>query len=153
VKVAFTDPRKYQADDWAGDVSPHIHRWSPQVDWISVNGRLAVDFVARLENINQDFQEIRAQIGLQPVNFPHANAKWHKHYSQYYDPATRDLVGQYYARDIEAFGYQFEECSTFSHVREQSRSRFFAGLTKRFKKRSSKPEKAGAGERSFESTV
>jgi hypothetical protein len=30
------------------------------------------------------------------------------HYSHYYDEATQRLVGDYYAKDIAAFGYRFE---------------------------------------------
>ena len=143
VRVAFADPHHYRGEDWAGDVSPHIHRWSPQVDWISLDGRIAVDFVARIENINQDFKEIRKKIGLAPKDFPHTNAKWHWHYSHYYDPATRDLVSTYYARDIEAFKYIYEERSDFHYLKEQLRSRFLSGLSKRLNNRSSQPRSAG----------
>jgi hypothetical protein len=131
VRIAFADPRRYHGSDWAGDVSPQIHRWSPQLDWISIDDRVAVDFVARLENINQDFQEIRKRIGLPLATFPHSNGKWHWHYSHYYDPATRDMVAQYYARDIKAFNYRYEERSTFDYLREQICSRLIAGIRKR----------------------
>lgn len=153
VRVAFNDPCRYQPKDWAADVSAHIHRWSPQLDWISMNGRIAVDFVARLENINQDFQEIRNRIGLPPATFPHSNAKWHRHYSHYYDPATRDLAAEYYARDIEAFGYRFEECPTFGYVMERGRSRFLAGLRKRLMNVLGKPKDVNDGKGSFEGAL
>jgi hypothetical protein len=127
VKVAFENPHHYTGEEWAGDVSKHIHRWSPQVDWISVNGKIAVDFIARLENISEDFAEIRKKLGLPPAKFPWRNAKWHWHYSDYYDEATREAVTKYYARDIEAFGYRYEERSRFAHLREQLRSRLSGG--------------------------
>lgn len=143
VRVSFADPHRYRGEDWAGDTSPNIHRWSPQIDWISIDGRIAVDFVARMENINQDFAEIRKKIGLAPRDVPHTNAKWHWHYSHYYDSATRDLVTEYYARDIEAFNYRYEECSDFAYLKMQIRSRFLAGLNKRLNNRSSQPRSAG----------
>jgi hypothetical protein len=115
VRTAFANPFYYRGEDWAGSVSAHIHRWSPQMDWLSVNGEIAVDFVARVENIEEDFQRILKKLGLPPSQMPHRNRKLHWHYSSYYDQATRELVGEYYARDIEAFGYRFEQCSRTSY--------------------------------------
>jgi hypothetical protein len=121
VRLAFENPFRYNGEDWAGDVSKHIHRWSPQVDWLSIGDQLAVDFVARLENLDHDFQRIRERLGLPAMQLSHRNRKLHWHYSNYYDQATRDLVGQYYARDIEVFGYRFEECSKLEYFRQQCR--------------------------------
>jgi chondroitin 4-sulfotransferase 11 len=126
VRTAFENPFHYRGADWAGDVSPHIHRWSPQVDWISVNGKIAVDFVARIENMQQDFGVICQKLGL-AARLEHRNSKFHWHYSHYYDDATRDLVGKYYARDVEAFGYTFEE-----QPRVASTQRWWMGCAERF---------------------
>ncbi len=94
---------------WGGEVSPGIHRFSPQVDWISVDGRVGVDFVARLETIDEDFERIRAAAGLAVWRLPRRNSRLHAHYSWYYDDLTRDLVADRYAADIAEFGYRFEE--------------------------------------------
>ena len=37
-----------EPNSWGGEVSAGIGRFSPQVDWISLNGRIAVDFVAQI---------------------------------------------------------------------------------------------------------
>jgi hypothetical protein len=107
-ETALGAPDRYAAGDWGGAVSPHIHRWSPQVDWISIDGEVRTDFVARIERLPEDFRVVRRQLHLPPVRLPHRNRRLHWHYSHYYDRTTRELVASYYARDIAEFGYEFE---------------------------------------------
>lgn len=109
VEAAFTEPARYAAGSWGGEVSPGIHRFSPQVDWISLDGAIAVDFVARLEQLEDDFRFIRGVIGMPRRELPRLNPRFHFHYSWYYDQATRDRVAGYYAADLAAFGYEFED--------------------------------------------
>jgi hypothetical protein len=40
---------------------------------------------------------------------PHHNKSERTHYADYYDDESRALVQQIYARDIELFGYRFDE--------------------------------------------
>jgi chondroitin 4-sulfotransferase 11 len=108
VDIALTNPDRYEAQRWGGAVSPNIHRWSPQIDWICVDGQPRVDFVARLERLPEDFRLICQRLNLPVIRLPHRNRRLHWHYSHYYDRGTRDLVASYYARDIEYFGYEFE---------------------------------------------
>jgi chondroitin 4-sulfotransferase 11 len=109
VEAALAAPDFYAPERWGGEVSPHIHRWSPQVDWIEVSGTPRVDFVARLENLPQDFRLVCDRLGLPDARLPHRNRRLHWHYSHYYDRTTRDIVATYYARDIAHFGYEFEK--------------------------------------------
>jgi len=108
VSTALADPFRYDPPTWGGDVSEGLHRWSPQVDWISVNGRIALDAIVRIEKLPGDFLQVWRALGLPPRRLPRRNRRLHWHYSWYYDAATRDLVSAYYARDIETFGYHFE---------------------------------------------
>lgn len=109
VEAALLSPTAYEANAWGGSVSAHIHRWSPQVDWITVDGRIAVDFIAKLERLPVDFRVVCDRVGLSPTRLPHRNRRLHWHYSHYYDRSTQEIVANYYARDIEEFGYEFED--------------------------------------------
>jgi hypothetical protein len=110
IEAALSDPFRYAPTTWGGDVSEKIHRWSPQVDWMSLDGSLSVDKVIHLENLDQGFGEVCQHLGVDAAHVPHRNSRFHWHYSWYYDNATRDLIGEYYAKDIEAFGYSFAPC-------------------------------------------
>jgi hypothetical protein len=110
--AAFSNPFYYESGQWSAEVSPGIHRWSPQVDWISLNGNIAVDAVLKMENLERDFEEVCWLLGRTSGGLPCRNWKFHLHYSHYYDESTRKLVGEYYAKDIETFGYRFESRRT-----------------------------------------
>jgi len=65
VEAAFSDPFHYEPRHWGAEVSSGMHRWSPQVDWISLNGKIAVDSVLRMESLQKDFGDVRRIIDLQ----------------------------------------------------------------------------------------
>lgn len=106
----------------------------PQSDFICDNdGRLMVDFVGRVEELQSDFNQVCLRIGLPPTEVPHIHAShketanasssksalsWFQRrrvstpsfatFQEYYNRDTRDIVAKLYERDIRLFGYEFD---------------------------------------------
>ena len=76
-------------------------------------GRLLVDKVIKLENINTDLPYYLKQLGIPDgckLRVPHSNTRSKKkHYSQYYDTESDEFIKHNYQYDIDNFDYQLEK--------------------------------------------
>lgn len=84
---------------------PRLRR--PQVAYLRAPGRRA-DLVGRQETLEADLRVLAERCGLPP----HAGGRWNADdepvdYRDAYTPAMRDRVAEVFARDVEAFGYEF----------------------------------------------
>jgi chondroitin 4-sulfotransferase 11 len=73
-----------------------------QSDWMPTNPT----YLLRFENLLDDFKQIQEYTNCF-VPLGHENSTKHKHYTEYYTDATRDLVAELYAQDIARFDYKF----------------------------------------------
>jgi Sulfotransferase family len=90
--------------------SPFHRKISSNFDTYSIDGQIAADFVCRYETLEDDLAFVLKQIGIDArVELPKAKGGHRGEHSwrDYYTPKTRDIVAQWYAREIAAFGYSF----------------------------------------------
>lgn len=131
--------RKWRFKDWLNDAFPepgwtdHWRHVMPQYDYLfDSNGNCLVDYIGHVENFNDDFNEVREQVGVKLPDVPHANKsikskkagtfdslqfikqfckefrskeKLHKSYLSYYDRQTWEWVSKRYKKDIITFNY------------------------------------------------
>lgn len=70
------------------------------------NGKCLIDFIGKIENIEEDFKKICNKINIR-ANLPHINKSKHKNYREYYNEETKNLINKYFAEDIKLFNYEF----------------------------------------------
>lgn len=99
------------------DVMRFFIRDDPQVDHLlfrpqfellsDQSGRVRMDFIARTERMQADYDAVCAKVGIASSPLEKVNGTEHRHYAEYYDDELRGHVARFYARDLETFGYGF----------------------------------------------
>jgi hypothetical protein len=67
-----------------------------------------IDFIGRFETFETDYRKILDMLDIGEIEISNKNAsKNRKHFHEYYNDETRQLVAQIYKLDIQIFNYQF----------------------------------------------
>lgn len=87
----------------------------PQCEYLqNSDGEFIVDFIGKFENLQSDFDRVCKKLDITKSTLPHRNssenkhASTKKHFTEYYDNQTRDIVAELYRKDIDLFGYEFK---------------------------------------------
>lgn len=81
-----------------------------QLDYvIDLQGNIVTDYLGRFETLQQDYNTIMQRLNIKTKTLPQKRvAKDRKDYRSYYSDTLAEKVGQFFQRDIDAFGYQFD---------------------------------------------
>lgn len=94
-------------------LSSNINDLTPFYDWIFIDNKCIIDSFIRYENLEEDTKRIFGKwFDVNSIVYPRAKTsqrKEKKHYTEYYDDETKQIVSKKYAKDIEYFGYKFGE--------------------------------------------
>jgi len=88
----------------------HAYRYGASDYVLGENGELIVDFTARYEDRSNDLRIIASRLkidSLGELNVQAATPR-NRHYSEFYDAQTTEIVRGLYKKDIELFGYEFD---------------------------------------------
>jgi sulfotransferase famil protein len=69
------------------------------------DGSIAVDYVAKYEDIQTAYEHICTRVGIPPKTLIEKNTSQHKTFDTYYDSELRALVTDFYRTDFELLGY------------------------------------------------
>src|SRR5512140_1266429 len=86
--------------------SPHRY----QLDWfVDPNGNVLADFIGKFERLDEDWAFVAQKLGL-GEKLPHRRQNPRdRHYTEYYNSRTRDVIANKFKVDIEHFGYEFSK--------------------------------------------
>ncbi len=91
------------------DVDADTHFRSQYLFITDKEGNVNVEFIGKFEKLDDDFEKVCKMMGLSYMQLPHEEKTAHEHYSVYYNEETRQMVAERYKKDIDMFGYGFDE--------------------------------------------
>ncbi len=105
-KTKSKDPRP-SFDDFNANKK---RAWVENYDLYTLDNQVCMDFIGRYENLGEDFGKVLKELGLAgQITLPKVNVSKGKegNYKDYYSDKSRNLMAEWYAREIDLFGYEF----------------------------------------------
>jgi hypothetical protein len=72
-------------------------------------GQQIVDFIGRFERLEDDYEKMCRLGGLDAEALPHEKKTKRRDYKTYYSEETREIVRSWVEKDLEAFGYDYDD--------------------------------------------
>ncbi len=75
----------------------------------NLSNKIDIDFIGKVENLQDDFKLLCKQLNIKETSLPHVNKSKHEQYAKYYSKKTKDIVASIYKKDISLFSYGFND--------------------------------------------
>ncbi len=98
-------------------------RYASQQVFLLHEGKIAVDFVGRFENLASDFGYVCQRLGIRSPRLPRLNSSPKNDYRTHYGELDVECVAKMYQDDIQRFGYSFETLPPVAVAVERNDSR------------------------------
>ena len=103
----LADPHRVMRHLLQNPPRQHVLFW-PQSDFVTdADGALITNYLGRVEEMQESFDEIARRIGIPTVPLDKVNTSEREDYRRYYTAALVAEVERLYARDLELFDYHF----------------------------------------------
>jgi hypothetical protein len=97
------------------NLAPHPHETYASLQYSEIiNEKL--DMIVRYEALQNGFDQVCGAIGKPAMTLGRQEARPRLHYSVYYNDFTRRQVGDLFKRDIEHYGYAFDDACRYDPV-------------------------------------
>ncbi len=82
--------------------STGLSQCNPQASWIR---NVDIDYIGRVETIEDDLRRILATLNLPDTNVPHLNTSSNRDFREFFCKETEQIVDKIYDVDFTTFGY------------------------------------------------
>jgi len=107
------------------EIKKHFNEWITKdkirisvkndLELYTIEGEFICDFYIRYENLDQGIREVCDLLGIKDIDLGRlpkhksGHRRLNKHYSEYYEPETAQIIEDEYSVIIDHFGYSFEK--------------------------------------------